>query len=337
MKDIERIAYSPAEGGINSERGAGLYVLCSMVMVVLMVMLLSGGCVSTSEVTPFYRYETRRKILDSPPYLQILLTEYHNVSSAFIKVNSTYKIYSYSPGRENKFISGYQVSTGRSMVNEVRVSASENAINIGDIVIFNDDIVIVPTSDMALIQVGKRNYRGWLRIKVTQKGKITLVNIIDMESYLPGVVSSEMDEGWPEISLSAQAIAARSFAFFRIKNRASRKQGGGADGFRDYDLTDDVFSQVYKGEERTGPKTRQAVENTRGVILSYDAIIFNSLFSSTCGGHTEPGELVFGLTPITPLRGRPCGFCFHSKRSNWQVRFSEDEIIKSLGLSGGGA
>ena len=179
-------------------------------------------------------------------------------------------------------------------------------------------------------RASKRNYKGRLRIKAMPNNKIALVNIIDMESYLPGVVSSEMDESWPQDSLAAQAISARSFAFFRIKQFAI---GVSKKPF-DYDLTDDIYSQAYRGEERTGPKTKQAVEQTRGVVMSYESKIFNCLFHDTCGGHTEPGDLIFSLTPIPPLAGRNCGFCYHSKHSQWKVEFTQDEISNALGLKG---
>jgi stage II sporulation protein D len=299
---------------------------------------LLAGCVAGGTATSFYRYETAKKILNEPPYLQVLLAEYSNVDSAAIKVNDVYAIYPYLANRANKFIGPQPLSKQNAMSVSVKVTNND-----GDIVLggagnfFGNDIVLVPASSSALILVGppdgrasKRNYKGRLRIKALPNNKMALVNIIDMESYLPGVVSSEMDESWPQDSLAAQAISARSFAFFRIKQLAI----GVSNKPFDYDLTDDIYSQAYRGEERTGPKTKQAVEQTRGVVMSYDAKIFNCLFHDTCGGSTEPGDLVFGLTPIAPLAGRICGFCYHSKHSQWKVEFTQDEILKAMKLKG---
>ncbi|MFH1231070.1 MAG: SpoIID/LytB domain-containing protein, partial [Planctomycetota bacterium] len=304
------------------------YLLCGLYIFV--VIILSAGCISSGAVTPFYRYATSKKILNEPPYLQILLSEYNNVDFAMIKINSDCDIYPYAQNRYNKFIIPQQLSRQNSTSEPIRISYNNDEINISNkTTIRNDDIVIIPAGNNSLIQVGQRSYRGYLRIKGLPGNKISLVNIIDLESYLPGVVSSEMDESWPESSLAAQAITARSFALFRIKNLLSRPPPAAP---FNYDLTDDIYSQVYRGEERTGPKTRQAVEKTRGIIISYNSLIFNTLFHSTCGGSTEPGDLIFGLTPLPPLKGRKCGFCYHSKYSQWQAEFTQDEIIKALNL-----
>lgn len=303
-----------------------LVFLCAFAVIILV-----AGCASNGSASSFYRYETAKKVLSEPPYLQVLLAEYGNADSAVIKVGAAYALYPYLDNRANKFIGPQPLSKQNAMFEPVKVSNNDGDIVLGGVSnFFGNDIVLVPASSSALILVGKRNYKGRLRIKALPNNKIALVNIIDMESYLPGVVSNEMDESWPQDSLAAQAISARSFAFYRIKQSAV----GQSKKLFDYDLTDDIYSQVYRGEERTGPKTRQAAEQTRGIILSYDAMIFNCLFHDTCGGHTEPGDLVWGGTVVPPLKGRPCGFCYHSKHSQWKVEFTQPEIIKALDLKG---
>jgi len=296
---------------------------------VLLASLLAG-CVSGGTATPFYRYETSKKVLNEPPYLQVLLGEYSNADSAVVKISTAYAIYPYLANRGNKFIGPQPLSKQNAMPESVKASNNDGDIIISGVTsLFGSDIVLVPSSSSVLILVGKRNYNGRLRIKALPNNKIALVNIIDMESYLPGVVSSEMDESWPEYSLAVQAITARSFAFYRIKQSAV----GQSKKLFDYDLTDDIYSQVYRGEERTGPKTRKAADQTRGIILSYDAKIFNCLFHDTCGGHTEPADLVWGGgVSVPPLQGRPCGFCYHSKHSQWKAEFTQKEIIKALDL-----
>lgn len=296
---------------------------------ILLVIILTVGCASNGAASSFYRYETAKKVLNEPPYLQVLLGEYSNADSAAVKVSTAYVIYPYLANRGNKFIGPQPLSKQNVMPESVKASNNDGDIVISGVTnLFGSDIVLVPSSSSALILVGKRNYKGRLRIKAMPDNRIALVNIIDLESYLPGVVSNEMDESWPQDSLAAQAISARSFAFYRIKQSAV----GQSKKLFDYDLTDDIYSQVYRGEERTGPKTKQAADQTRGIILSYDAKIFNCLFHDTCGGHTEPGDLVFSLTPIPPLAGRSCGFCYHSKHSQWKAEFTQKEIIKALDL-----
>lgn len=279
------------------------------------------GCV-TGPPSSFYRYEVPLRTVSEPPYLQVKLTAYSDVTNAVIKIDSPYLIYEYAPERNSAFTSS-KLLADRQGAGTVKVGASSSGISWGNRDIAAKDIVIVPTS--GLISLAPRAYRGRLRIKAVA-GKITLINIIDMESYLPGVVSSEMDESWPAEALAAQAITARSFAFYRIKQSKLKTSD------IDCDLTDDIYSQVYRGEERTGSNTRRAVQETRGIIIAYNGKIFNSLFHDTCGGRTEPGELVFKLTPLPPLSGRVCGFCGQSKFTNWQARYTQPEIIQALKL-----
>ncbi|MBI4712122.1 MAG: SpoIID/LytB domain-containing protein, partial [Planctomycetes bacterium] len=304
----------------------------SVTLLLFTFVLLLSSCIS--HPSDFYRYQTILRQMKEPPYLQIYLTSYSNQEVIMLKVDGGYKVCGYTTERERQFTSA-TIQTNSRAGEFITVKVVGNEVVLGDAMVDGDDIVIVPDSPSNLMYlrtipvkgetVLTRPYRGRLRIKIADD-KINITNIIDLESYLPGVVSSEMDENWPAESLAAQAITARSFAFYRIKQSKLRS------AVLDYDLTDDIFSQVYRGEERTGPKTRQAVESTRGVIMLYDARIFNCLYHDTCAGHTEPGNLVFGLTAIAPLSGKPCGFCTHSKHTNWQLRLTQQEIISGLKL-----
>ncbi|MEK7448725.1 MAG: SpoIID/LytB domain-containing protein, partial [Planctomycetota bacterium] len=136
--------------------------------------------------------------------------------------------------------------------------------------------------------------------------------------------SSEMNSAFPPAALSAQAVAARSFALSRIKRSSSRL--GGAD------VTDDIFTQVYRGEERTTQKIYETVDHTRGVILIYNGRLFDSIFHDTCGGQTEPVNLIWDGPFMEPLKGRICGYCYGSKFNHWSVTIDEQEIIKKLSL-----
>lgn len=302
------------------------YIILCLATIIAISFLTS--CIAIPPLPPYYRYETARMILDASPYLQILLTDNDNVDSAKVQIGSAYGIYQYEPNRNKKF-TGNQLSFQQyAMKTTGKVYSVNNQIIINKVNTRYNDIVLIPINNISM-QAGKHYYKGYLRIKALPHNKVSIVNIIDMETYLPGVVSSEMSESWHENALAAQAITARTFAFYRIKQLATRKP---SQTISDYDLTDDMYSQVYKGESRTGLRTRQAVENTRGIILSYNATVFNCMFHGICGGATESGALVFNLTPIAPLQGRSCGYCYNAKKFSWAAQFTEDEIIKALKL-----
>lgn len=136
-----------------------------------------------------------------------------------------------------------------------------------------------------------RPYRGTFEILATTDG-LTAINIVDVEAYLLGVVSSEMRPDYPVEALKSQAIAARTYA---LKNIGRHKSLG-------YDLDDTQHCQVYGGVYSEDPRTTQAVQETAGMVLTYNGQLINAEYSSTCGGFTESAEASLG-TDVPYLRG----------------------------------
>jgi stage II sporulation protein D len=104
-------------------------------------------------------------------------------------------------------------------------------------------------------------YRGTLEI-ITIGGKVTVINLLDLENYLMGVVPSEMPANWSLEALKAQAVAARSYAWAH-----SLAQGGSKWASDGFDLVPDVKDQAYKGLGVEKPKSTLAVMQTQGIIL----------------------------------------------------------------------
>jgi len=138
-------------------------------------------------------------------------------------------------------------------------------------------------------------YRGLVDIFINPLGTPVAVNEVDLESYLCGVVPNELGPvAFPYLeALKAQAVAARSFAASGLGTFASR-------GF---DLYSDSRSQVYTGTGNEHPLSTQAVNETRGLILSFQGKPIAALYSSTCGGRTEDYSRVFSGKPLPYLRG----------------------------------
>jgi stage II sporulation protein D len=287
---------------------------------------------SCTSVTPYYRYETKITELNAPPDIQVLLTDFKNSDSITLSLKGKYHIFSYSPIRTKHFISGRVLAEGNT-VNNLVVRTVDGSIKIGEMNLSSGDIVIKPADPVNLIKISgpgiNRSYRGMIRIN-NIANKLVVSNIVDLESYLYSVVGSEMYSKYPTYALSAQAIASRTFALFRIKQNYSSKNTSSK--LFGCDATDDIFTQVYRGEERVNNKTMEAVNNSKGVVLEFNGKIIYSIFHDTCGGATESGNLVFQLTHIPPLAGRICGFCYDSKYNNWNAVLTEKEIIKELGL-----
>jgi stage II sporulation protein D len=289
--------------------------------------LLFISCVSA---TPYYRYETKAVAVKGPPDIQVLLTAVEGEGKVSITTTACYKAYQYVFERRKHFL-GAVLDNGGEVSDSAAYSKNGN-IYFDNHDLKSGDIVIKPDSGLITISVGKerRSYRGMIRIKAIGNDKILAGNILDLESYLYGVIGSEMDTRYPQFALGAQAIASRTFALFKIKETYYRINMGNNKPEVDFDVTANIYSQVYRGEERADSKAIEAVDKTRGVYLEYKGRIIYSIFHDTCGGATEPGDMVFNLTLIPPLRGVTCGFCYHSKFSSWKASFSEREIIEKL-------
>lgn len=142
---------------------------------------------------------------------------------------------------------------------------------------------LAPTAGARLF-VAIRPYRGVLELRRTAAGRITIINELDLEEYLYGVLKMEVDPRWPPDALKAQAVAARTLAVYSL-NRFT------AEG---YDVRATTESQVYGGVSAEDPRTTAAVDATRGQILTYDGRPIFAAYHSDSGGHTEASELVWG-------------------------------------------
>lgn len=168
------------------------------------------------------------------------------------------------------------------------------------------------------VRVGEttRRYRGQLRLVRSGATAGSVINLVDMEEYLAGVVAAEMPKDFLPAALRAQAIAARTFGWY-----IRQVYGPG----RDWDVEDDESSQVYLGldSEQRAPEAVKAVRETRGIVCTWDAPdgprIFPAYFSSTCGGATCFAPPKKGESLIPVLAGDVvCQACVHSPRFRWE-------------------
>ena len=117
-------------------------------------------------------------------------------------------------------------------------------------------------------------YVGDLTVTLSEGGGLRPVLTIRMEDYLCGVVAYEMSDSWPLEALKAQAVAARTYAM-------QRKWSAGD---RDYDLVDTTADQVYKGLNASYLNVIQAVEDTAGVVGTYDGGFATCYYTASNGG-----------------------------------------------------
>jgi len=149
----------------------------------------------------------------------------------------------------------------------------------------SDGVLLAPAQELTIL-AGKGRYRGRVEIFPNAQGRLSVVNTLDLETYLRGVVPREMGAwDFPAIeALKAQAVAARTYAYVNLGKRA--KQG--------YDLVDTVADQVYGGRDGEQALTDRAVAETTGLIATYGGHPIQALFMATAGGATVDNTFVFG-------------------------------------------
>ncbi len=191
--------------------------------------------------------------------------------------------------------------------------------------------LVALSEDEPEIIVEQRAYPGRLRLLVRGDmgaGGFDVVNVVAMEAYLPGVVAGELFSHWLAQTRAAQAIAARSFA-------ASEHEW-----FRDrrgWDVTGTAHSQVYHGriDHR---QTLEAVEATRGVMLSFNGHLVAGYYSSCCGGTAACALDAIGDNPVNglpPLAGRSGqDVCTGAAVARWTIDRSVPRLTRRLAAWG---
>lgn len=154
--------------------------------------------------------------------------------------------------------------------------------------VYSGPIKIIPVGNAKIIVVfsgQKYRYRGSIEIDFDkEQRKLNIINIIGIEEYLYGVLKKEISPRWPAEVLKAQAIAARTFAIFNMDKYIDEG----------YNICASTNSQAYGGVNHEDPLTNKAVDETRGVIMTYKGKPINAVYHSDSGGYTEDSENVWG-------------------------------------------
>lgn len=268
---------------------------------------------------PAERGQATLEGLQGPPVVRVALGKYFPAegNSAVIAVEGEYRVASSR--------SGGVLHHGSSLAASVTMPGRKGGLLIGTQAFSERDLRILPAFDGSL-KVGDRFYRGALRVVATDENRLLLVNEVPMEAYIAGVLGAEMPLDYPRAALEAQAVAARSYALFEI--RQAEKDGRS----ELWHVLDDTRSQVYAGTLRDTEKARAVVASTRGVVLLSGGNLFCTYFHSTCGGSTERADLFFPVPQMAPLSGRPCEYCAGSRWSAWQAEIPKQDLCARLGV-----
>lgn len=208
---------------------------------------------------------------------------------------------------------------GKEITNKKKINVKyiDNKIYID-----NDEFEKLDISNKGIMTIGNNKYYGDIYIKQVDS-KLQIVNFVDIEKYLLGVVPYEMPSSFPLEALKAQTVIARSYAQTNI----NRKK-------KDFDLYDDTRSQVYAGI----PKSRlsnveKAIKETKGEVITYNGRVIDALFHSYSGGYTASAKEVYGndieyLKPVEDIysKGVPMSVL------TWTYLIPKSQFEKEIGF-----
>ncbi len=227
-----------------------------------------------------------------------------------------------------KELNGRKQSGGGSKPVTIRVSTIDNGIKLGINSYETAEVIPVGNTKISIRFVdstGKtvtNNFPGSFIFSRERSGNLRVVVKLPMERYLIGVLPSEMPLSFPPEALKAQAVAARTYALYQLKSRQSQP----------YDVYADVRSQMWVPSKEADPRSRMAINSTRGLIVTDNFRLFPTYFHSDCGGETAKAKYIFAASDITPLSGRECP---HGPQS-YKWRYTVSKATLSARLTKGG-
>jgi len=231
-----------------------------------------------------------------------------NVDSLSLKVGGFYEI--------RDAASGKILARGKNL--KTTVTCYKGGILLGGMN-FNRDNIIISNNAQGSMAINGRIFRGEMQFLKNKEDKFLVINRLEMEDYIKGILYHEASHYWPMQALCAQAIACRTYTVYQcLVNKP-----------QEYDLTCDVYSQVYGGQTSERYRTSLAVEQTRGIILTFKGKALPSYYHATCAGHTEDASLLWNID-LPPLKGVACAFCKESPHFNWHYVAGLDELRDKL-------
>ncbi len=172
------------------------------------------------------------------------------------------------------------------------------------------------------IKINNISYPGEISIRsLSSKNSCDIVSKMDLEKYIQLILTKEMNPTWPIEALKAQAIAARSYAFYKmqIKNKKSFSH-----------LENSEKDQVIGNLKMINKNAKQAAIETNGLILAnHKNHITPVFYHSKCGGKTFLpkqvwGNIIKGYAPVS------CPFCAGLGMKDWSKKISFSSLSQKL-------
>ncbi len=159
----------------------------------------------------------------------------------------------------------------------------------------------------------ERRFDDNLKI-IAQRNKMQLVNNLDLDNYVAGVVEAEVGRKPPKEYFKLQAIICRTYALANTEKHI-------VDG---YNLCDEVHCQAYHGKTFFNNIVEAAMQTRGAVIVDSDIQLITAAFHSSCGGQTVNSEDVWSKS-LYYLRSVKDTFCLKHKDATWQKEIDKKQ------------
>jgi stage II sporulation protein D len=167
-----------------------------------------------------------------------------------------------------------------------------------------------------------RVYRGSI-LAASSSGGVKAINYLELEEYIRGISIREISHYWPAEVLRAQAVVFRTYAVYCMRQYSRR----------DYDVSADTSSQVYGGKRAERYRITDAINRTKGEILTFGGDVLAAFFHSTCGGATAPATQVTNKD-IPGIGTVVCGYCRRSPYWKWELSLKKSAVQDALTKKG---
>ncbi len=178
------------------------------------------------------------------------------------------------------------------------------------------------SSPTGLVSWDADRYRGELTVQTTPHRKsCDLINTMELEHYISSLLAKEMKSSWPLEALKAQAVAARSYAYFKI-NRSKPDSGFHLINSEKHQVNGTFFDETIT--------TYKAANQTRGeVLISNSGKLTPIFYHAKCGGVTLTPDEVWG-NHVDGYKSVKSSFKHNNDRNNWKSSISLQGFRKIL-------
>lgn len=166
-------------------------------------------------------------------------------------------------------------------------------------------------------------YRGGVMFTLEGNGNMNLINLLNIDDYVCGVLPSEIGGGSPLETIKAQAVAARSYALVAASE-------GGNHAAQGFDVCPSTHCQVYRGIKSENENCNLAAKETAGLCLYYEGKPVQGYYAKNSGGYTQNVEDVWS-SKLGYLRAVPDPYC---PEYPWEKEYSFSELENKLASAG---